>query len=199
MFRIHRPLLALLAVVAALAFTVATVDARVSGGFGSRGTRTFSAPAATNTAPRAAPIDRTMTQPPRPGSVGQAAGQTARPGLLGGGLFGGGLLGGMAAGFIGAGLFGMLFGHGFMGGMGGFASILGLLLQVALVVIVARLLFAWWQRRNSPAPAYAAAHPATGHAFGGLGSMLGGGNAAPAGEPLTIDKADYDAFERLLG
>ena len=47
---------------------------------------------------------------------------------------GGGLLGGLAAGFIGAGLFGMLFGHGFMGGMGGFASILGLLLQVALVV-----------------------------------------------------------------
>ncbi len=154
MLRIHRPLLALLAVVAALVFTVATVDARVSGSSGSRGGRTFSAPAATNTAPRAAPIERTMTQAPRPGSaVGQAAGQTARPGLLGGGMFGGGLLGGLAAGFIGAGLFGMLFGHGFMGGMGGFASILGLLLQVGLVVIVARLAWAWWQRRNQPAMA----------------------------------------------
>ena len=95
MLRIHRPLLALLAVVAALVFTVATVDARVSGSSGSRGSRTFSAPAATNTAPRAAPIERTMTQAPRPGSaVGQAAGQTARPGLLGGGLFGGSLTGG---------------------------------------------------------------------------------------------------------
>ncbi len=29
--------------------------------------------------------------------------------------------------------------------------------------------------------------------------MLGGGNAAPADEPISIDKADYDAFERLLG
>ena len=108
------------------------------------------------------------------------------------------MLGGLAAGFIGAGLFGLLFGHGLFGGMGGFASIIGLILQVVLVVIVARLLFAWWQRRNMPAPAYAAAHPATGHAFGGLGGMLGG-SAAPAGEPLTIDKPDYDAFERLLG
>ena len=29
--------------------------------------------------------------------------------------------------------------------------------------------------------------------------MLGGANATPAGEPLTIAKSDYDAFERLLG
>jgi predicted lipid-binding transport protein (Tim44 family) len=28
---------------------------------------------------------------------------------------------------------------------------------------------------------------------------LGGTNARPAGEPLTIAKSDYDAFERLLG
>ena len=61
------------------------------------------------------------------------------------------MLGGLAAGFLGAGLFGMLFGHGFMGGMGGFASFLGLLIQIGLVVIVARLAWAWWQRRNQPA------------------------------------------------
>jgi predicted lipid-binding transport protein (Tim44 family) len=199
MLRIHRPLLALLAVVAALVFTVASVDARVSGSSGSRGSRTFSAPAATNTAPRAAPIDRTMTQAPRPGSaVGQAAGQTARPGLLGGGLFGGGLLGGLAAGFIGAGLFGMLFGHGFMGGMGGFASILGLLLQVALVVIVARLAWAWWQRRNQPAmaggPSFRDSQPSGG--FAGFG---GGGSGAPADEPIEVTPADFDTFEKLLG
>ena len=29
--------------------------------------------------------------------------------------------------------------------------------------------------------------------------MLGGANVPSAGEPLTIDKSDYDAFERLLG
>jgi len=157
--------------------------------------RTYSAPPATSTAPNtAAPIQRSVTQP---GSTTTAAGQATRPGLLGGGLFGGGLLGGLAAGFIGAGLFGMLFGHGMFGGMGGFASIIGLLLQVVLVVVVARLIFAWWQRRNMPEPAYAAAQPAAGHGFAGLGGMLG--NSTPAGQPLTIVKADYDAFEQLLG
>jgi predicted lipid-binding transport protein (Tim44 family) len=92
----------------------------------------------------------------------------------------------------------MLFGSGFFGGMGGFASLLGLVIQIALVVIVARMLFAWWQRRNAPAYATAAGPaPAAGpQAFGGLGSMFGGNK--PAGEALTIDKSDYDAFEQLL-
>jgi predicted lipid-binding transport protein (Tim44 family) len=133
-----------------------------------------------------------MTQPAKAAPVGQTA---SGPGFFGGR----GLFGGIAAGFLGAGLFGLLFGNGFFGGMAGFASIIGLLLQVMLVVIVARLIFAWWQRRNMSAPAYAAAHPATGHSFGGLSGMLGGAAATSAGEPLTIAKSDYDAFERLLG
>ena len=191
MFR-HRWLIALAAIATALVLVAADAHARAGGGFsgGSRGLRTFSAPPSTSTAPNsAAPIQRTITQPGGASAAGQAA---TRPGLFGGGLFGG-----LAAGFLGAGLFGLLFGHGFFGGMAGFASIIGLLLQVALVVIVAKLLFAWWQRRNMPAAAYAAAHPATGHGFAGLGGMLGAN--APAGEPLTIAKADYDAFEKLLG
>ena len=97
------------------------------------------------------------------------------------GLFGSGLFGGLAAGFLGASLLGLLFGRGLFGGMAGLASIIGLLLQVMLVVIVARLIFAWWQRRNMPAPAYAAA---TGLGFGGLSGMLGGINAPPAGVGL---------------
>lgn len=197
MFR-HRWVIALAAIATALVLVAGDAHARAGGGFsgGSRGMRTFSAPAATPTAPSAAmPIQRSITQPNAASPIGANA---SRPGLLGGGLFGGGLLGGLAAGFIGAGLFGMLFGHGLFGGMGGFASILGLLLQIGLVVIVARMLFAWWQRRSSPEAAYAAAHPATGHEFSGLGGMFAGGNAAPAGEMLNIDKADYDAFERLL-
>jgi predicted lipid-binding transport protein (Tim44 family) len=196
MFR-YRWVIALAAIATALVLVAADANARIGGGFssGSRGVRTFSAPAPTRTAPStAAPIQRSMTQP----GAATTAGTASRPGLLGGGLFGGGLLGGLAAGFIGAGLFGMLFGHGMFGGMGGFASILGLLLQIGLVVIVARLLFAWWQRRSSPQTAYAAAHPATGQSFSGLGGMFGGGSAAPAGQTLTIDKPDYDAFERLL-
>src|SRR6185436_18877639 len=138
MLRNYRRSFALAAMLAALSLTVVSADARPSSSFGSRGSRTYSAPPPTATAPNAArPMDRTMTQPTqaaRPGTPGAATtpGGLARPG----GMFGGGLLGGLAAGFIGAGLFGMLSGHGFMGGMGGFASMLGLLLQVGLVVIV---------------------------------------------------------------
>jgi predicted lipid-binding transport protein (Tim44 family) len=199
MFR-PRWLTAFIAIAAVFVLMTADAHARAGGGFsgGSRGMRTFSAPPSTPTAPTAAPIQNSMTQPGGAASIGQAG---ARPGLFGGrGLFGGGLFGGIAAGFLGAGLFGLLFGQGFFGGMAGFASIIGLLLQVVLVVIVARLIFAWWQRRNAPAPAYAAARPATAHSFGGLGGTWGGSAAAPpAGEPLTIAKSDYDAFERLLG
>jgi len=198
MFR-PRWLTAFVAIAAVFVLMTADAHARAGGGFsgGSRGARTFSAPPSTPTAPTAAPIQNSMTQPGGAASIGQAG---ARPGLFGGRGFGGGLLGGIAAGFLGAGLFGLLFGQGFFGGMAGFASIIGLLFQVVLVVIVARLIFAWWQRRNAPAPAYAAARPATAHSFGGFGGMWGGSTAAPAaGEPLTIAKSDYDAFERLLG
>jgi predicted lipid-binding transport protein (Tim44 family) len=201
MFR-HRWMIALAAIATAVVLIAAdAADARVGGGSssGSRGSRTFSAPAPTRTAPTtAAPIQRSVTQPGST-STPSTVGQGGRPGLLGGGLFGGGLLGGLAAGFIGAGLFGMLFGHGMFGGMAGFASVLGLLLQIGLVVIVGMLLFRWWQGRNSSEPAYATAHPATGQRFSGLGGMMGMGSNAPAGDPLTIDKADYDAFEKLLG
>jgi predicted lipid-binding transport protein (Tim44 family) len=194
----HHWLIALAVIATALTLVAADADARAGRGFsaGSRGSHTFSTPAPTRTAPTAAPIQRSTTQPGA-GTVGPAA---SRPGLLGGGLFGGGLLGGLAAGFIGAGLFGMLFGHGFLGGMGGFASLLGLIIQIVLVIWVARLAFAWWQRRNAPAFATQAASPAPGVSspgVGGLGGMFGGNQ--PAGEPITIGEADYNAFEQLLG
>jgi predicted lipid-binding transport protein (Tim44 family) len=191
MFR-GRGLIALVSVVAAFVLVATDAHARAGGGFsaGSRGMSTFSAPPATPTAPAAAPIQRSITQPDSAAPIGQSM----RPGLFGGGLFSG-----LVGGFLGAGLFGLLFGQGLFGGMAGFASIIGLLLQVMLVVIVARLIFAWWQRRNMPMPAYAAAQPAIGHGFGGLSGMVGAANARPARETLTIAKSDYDAFERLLG
>jgi predicted lipid-binding transport protein (Tim44 family) len=188
----HRWAIALVAIACTLVLAVADANARAGMGFsaGSRGMNTFSAPPLTRTVPNAAsPIQRSMTQPGGVLTVGQAA---SRPGLFGGGLFGG-----LAAGFLGAGLFGMLFGHGMFDDMGGFASIFGLLLQVVVVVFVARLAFGWWQRRNNPEPTYAVAHPVTGQSFSGLSGLFGGN--VPAGQPLTIAKADYDAYEQLLG
>jgi predicted lipid-binding transport protein (Tim44 family) len=184
-------LLVLVSVFAALLFAAADANARAGGGssFGSRGMRTFSPPAATQTAPNAAaPVERSTTQPGAPSTSPATGGWFGRPGLLGG----------LAGGFLGAGLFGLLFGYGLFGNLGGFASIFGLLLQLALIVLLARLIWGWYQRRN--APAYA----------GGGASMLRGmmpaaasgtpGGATPAGGGnVDIGKADYDAFERLLG
>jgi predicted lipid-binding transport protein (Tim44 family) len=188
-----------MAVVLALAIpTVAAIssaDARPGGGFsyGSRGSRTFSAPPSTSTAPGTAmPFDRTITQPGSPGF--------GAPSRAGGGFFNGqgrGLLGGLAAGFLGAGLLGMLFGGGLFSGIGGFSSILGLLLQIVLIVFVVRLAMSWWQRRHVTSAAYAGAAPgpASSGGFGsGMGFGLGSGSA-----PLEIQPADYEAFERLLG
>src|SRR3954447_20180155 len=183
-------------------FAVSAADARIGGGgsSGSRGSRTFSAPPSTSTAPNAAqPFNRTMTQPGSPGMGTAAAGGAAK-----GGFFnrpGMGMLGGLAAGFLGAGLLGMLFGGGMFGGVGGLSSIIGLILQIGLIIIVVRLAMNWWQRRNATASAYAG--PVPGAAVGpgaqssfrtGSGFGLGSGSA-----PLEIGPADYEAFERLLG
>ena len=182
-----------LALALPLMLAVSSADARVGGGLssGSRGSRTFSAPPSTSTAPGTAqPFNRTLTQPGSPG-IGGAAG---------GGLFnspGRGLLGGLAAGFLGAGLLGMLFGGGMFGGLGGLSSILGLILQIGLILIVVRLAMSWWQRRHATAPAYAGAAPGYGapsNMRSASGCGLGSGSA-----PLEIVPADYEAFERLLG
>jgi predicted lipid-binding transport protein (Tim44 family) len=131
-----------------------------------------------------------MTQP---GATSTAAPPLAQPG----GFFGRGLAGGLLGGLLGAGLFGMLFGGGFFSGLAGFGSFIGLLLQVALIVVVGRLLFNWWQRRSQPAYAgMPGGMSSPRSAVGGFGS---GGNAAPASEPLEIKREDFDAFERLLG
>ena len=202
-----RSTLALAAVALTLAFAV-TSDAAPRFNSGSRGSRTFSAPPPTATAPNAArPIERSMTQPGQPGSsLNRPA--AANPAAQTGGFFSrGGMLGGLAAGFLGAGLIGMLMGHGFLGGIAGFAGFLGLLIQIALVVIVARLAWAWWQRRSQPASAYArathndGARPQPGAQngtsfFNGLGG--GAGASATMGQPIEIKPEDYSAFEDTL-
>jgi predicted lipid-binding transport protein (Tim44 family) len=57
----------------------------------------------------------------------------------------GGLLGGFAAGFLGSGLLGLLFGRGLIGGLGGVPSYLGLLFQLALIVMLCRLIWSRWR------------------------------------------------------
>ena len=202
-----RSLVKTIAVVLALALptalAISSADARVGGGVssGSRGSRTFSAPPSTTTAPGStSQFNRTYSQP----GAGMNNAAPSRGGLFG---RGGGFLGGLAAGFLGAGLLGMLFGGGLFGGLGGLSSILGLIIQIVLVVFVVRLAMSWWQRRNSPQAAYAGADagggPPTNYRSGlggGLGSGVGGGFGFGANNaPLEIKPNDYEAFERLLG
>jgi predicted lipid-binding transport protein (Tim44 family) len=98
-----------------------------------------------------------------------------------------------------------LFGHGLTGGLGGFASFLGLILQIGLVAIVGYMLWSWWQRRSQPAFA-------GGPALRDIGSgysqprvdLRGGGSAQPSassggGDEIGVTPADFDAFEKLLG
>ena len=196
---IVRAIAVVLSLAVPLVIAISSADARIGGGgsSGSRGSRTFSAPPSTTTAPgTAAPMNRTFTQPGSPGVGAPAAAGAAR-----GGFFnrpGMGMLGGLAAGFLGAGLLGMLFGGGMFSGLGGLSSIFGLILQIGLIIIVVRLAMSWWQRRQTPAAAFAGgsdAGPATAQSSfrSGMGFGLGSGSA-----PLEILPADYEAFERLL-
>ncbi len=190
-----RPRRASLALVAALAIGVASAlsvtiaDARIGGGgsFGSRGSRTFSMPSATPTAPRAAPFSRSATP------SGAPSNGFSRPGLFGGGGFGRGLLGG----FLGAGLFGLFFGGGFGGGLGGGMSIVGLLLQLALIFFAVRFLMSFFRNRQ---PAFGGGMSSFGFGggAGGTPNGVGSGARAPQGTPITIGPQDYQAFEQRL-
>jgi hypothetical protein len=71
-------------------------------------------------------------QPTYPG--GSLVGLFSRPGLTGG----------FAAGFLGAGLLGVVFGYGVTGELTSVAAFLGLIFQLALVVLLARLFWTWW-------------------------------------------------------
>jgi predicted lipid-binding transport protein (Tim44 family) len=195
-----RPLLALCALVAVLAFATTDADARAGRGmgFGSRGSQTFSAPPSTRTSPTTRPIERSMTQPGQPGGA-----FAQRPAPAGGFFNRPGFLGGLFAGFLGAGLLGMLFGQGFLGGLAGFASLIGLMLQIGIIVIVARLVWMWWQRRSQPA---LASGPALrDYASGNLrqGTGLGGGAPRSSARASGTDEVgltpdDFNAFEKTL-
>lgn len=191
---------AAVAATAVLAIVASTADARPGRGFsfGSRGDRTFSAPPATNTAPKAAaPIGKSMTQPgtaapaanPGVGAATSAAGQASRfggmRGLLMGGLFAAAL----------AGIF----------GVGALASVLGFMLQALLIGGIIWLALNWYRNRQAGTP-----QPAMAGASGAARSrpradenvnlrQAAGGSGFGASPALALDKADFEAFEARLG
>ncbi|KAB2685139.1 MULTISPECIES: Tim44 domain-containing protein [Brucella/Ochrobactrum group] len=186
------------------------------GGFGSRGARTYSAPAPTRTAPNnAAPIERSMTpntgttQTSRPAAgATQNAAQAQRSGGMFG-SFGRSMLGGLLVG----GLIGMLLGNG----LGGLAGMFGLILQVAVIALIAMFVMRMFANRRQPAAAGAgnagaqpfgaakAAAPQAG--FGGrtpsVNPFESKQEAAPAAaavedEPMDVGQEDLDRFEQML-
>ena len=198
---------------AALVLAAGVAEARVGrgGSFGSRGGRTYAPPPVTRTAPDAAsPIQR--SQIPNTGPAiqrpGVTPGQVAQPRRFGTGFM---------AGLFGAGLLGMLFGAGFFGGLAGLGSILGFLIQLALVAVLVSFALRWFRRRQEPAFAGPASHARSGLGgsvppAGGMGSGLGAGlggaiggmaqQAAPQRRPgedeVGLNPADFNAFERSL-
>src|SRR4029077_2818300 len=110
--------------------------------WGARGSPRSSAPPSASTMPSSSTMQRTVTQPnlanPRPGFAPSPGSFFGRSGFWGG----------LAAGFLGAGLFGLLFGHGFMGGLGGIVSFLGLIFQLGLIALGALVLWRLVQRRH---------------------------------------------------
>jgi predicted lipid-binding transport protein (Tim44 family) len=167
-------------------------DARRGGSVGSRGSKTFSTPPTTNTAPKAAaPVTKSTTQP----GAQQATNPAARPGVgaaQGASRFGG-LKGILLGGLFAAALFSIF-------GAGALASVLGFMLQMLLVGGIIFLLFRLFRGGSKPAMATATAGPAPAgrnptDILNRSGTGLGGG----ASNELKIGPSDYDAFERLLG
>lgn len=175
-------LLAALAV-ATLALAPAAVDARAGGGssLGSRGTRTYSAPPATSTAPSGAQqMQTTQTAPASATSTGVVA-----PGR--GGFMGGLLMGGLMGALLGGGLFG-----------DGFAGFLGVLLQLALVGGIIWFVLGLFRRPRLAAANGPSMFTAPGTAGMGTAPLRPAGGGAPSGPPVQITPADFAAFEQNL-
>ncbi|ACI50108.1 import inner membrane translocase subunit Tim44 [Gluconacetobacter diazotrophicus PA1 5] len=164
-------------------------DARPGSGLsmGSRGSRTYSAPAPTTTSPYgAAPMQQSIMPRSAPGYGGAPSAFPRSPyGVPYGSPyaarphpFANGFLGGL----LGAGLFGVLFGHGIAGGLHGGGSFLGFLIQLVLLF----LLVGWLVRRFGGGARRTAPMPAAPYGQG------------PSADQVTITPDDYRAFQRLL-
>lgn len=164
-------------------------DARSGGGksFGSRGSRTYTTPPATNTAPKAAPVEKSMTQKGAPASAQNVppAGAASRFGGMRGLLMGGLIAAGLASIF----------------GLGAMASVLGFVLQFALIAGAIYFAVSYFRSRSQPALARAPSSDRGAPQRDMLNSQsLGAGGSAPASvSALTIGQDDLNSFERLLG
>jgi len=175
----------------ALAPSLAEAAAGNSRSMGSRGSQTY--------APNgAAPVQRSITPQPSPARPQYIP--RPSPGLpMGGGFFSQHpFMSGLMGGFIGAGIAGMLFGHSaYAADASPTGSMLGLLLQLALIGGLIYFAVRLFRRRSDPSAAglgqasYYTAEPVA------LGSGSTG-VARPAGNPVTITDADYSAFSDLL-
>ncbi|MGY6250540.1 Tim44 domain-containing protein [Bosea thiooxidans] len=195
-------------IVGALMLVPLAAEARPGGGrsMGSRGAFSNSAPAPTNTIPGGGQSFQRSTAPSssyaNPGMGAGAAAQAARP------SFARNMMMGIGAGLLGAGLFGLLSGSGFFGGLASLGGLLGFLLQIGLIVGLVMLAIRFFRRRSEPqlagagAPyareAYGARPDAPQPAANRMGGF-GGGAAQPATTPIQLEGADFNVFERLLG
>jgi predicted lipid-binding transport protein (Tim44 family) len=178
--------LVVLALAALLAADFASARGGGGGSFGSRGTRTYSAPPATNTAPKpAAPIEKSMTSPSAPTAAAPASGGFAS-------RFGG-LRGLLLGGLIAAGLASIF-------GIGALASVLGFALQILLIVGAVWLVLAFLRSRRTGEPVFANAGrggPTPVRPVDYRASSAA--SAGTVGPTLSISQQDLDTFERLLG
>jgi predicted lipid-binding transport protein (Tim44 family) len=178
------------AAIAALTLVPVMAEARPGGGksSGSRGSKTYSAPPSTSTAPSAPqPMQRTATPAPAPSMGAPAAGAAAAAAQAARPSFARTMMMGLGAGLLGAGLFGLLSGSGLFGGLSGLASFLGLVLQLALVGGLIYLAVRFFRRRSEPQAAMAGAAPGMGQ---GMGQGMG---AAPQ---QRIDAMSRDGMSR---
>jgi predicted lipid-binding transport protein (Tim44 family) len=166
-------------------------DARPGGGLsmGSRGSRTYSAPATTTTSPYgASPMQQSITpqSPSTYGGYGAPSGFARSPyGMPYGSAFGARphpFANGFVGGLLGAGLFGVLFGHGIAGGLHGGGSFMGFLIQLILL----GLLIGWLVRRFSGGVRRTAPMP------------VGPYGQGTSPDQVTITPDDYRAFQQLL-
>lgn len=184
--RLLRSLATLAALAAALLIWVDDADARVTG----RSSRTETSSQLTLVATqRVAGPEHAMPMSGQPSHPGESLdGLFSRPGLLGG----------FAAGFLGAGVLGVLFGEGLFGGLGSAYSVLGLLFQLALLVMLGRLIWTWWRGGNTAA--FAGLSPRQlADAYGRSRNDLLPDISSPAIADIAITDSDHDFFARLLG